>query len=189
MNCWHCCERTGWLAAVSPPAADGLVWLLCSWAAAGWWRPSASWPCESPQGHCRFTTGSLLPECRHPANSSQQHTTAAVCDVTSLTWRASHTRSKLHRAAAALDRVPTAGDCCCCWRLLHWVSLTACVSVDSRYLAQVMHESIGLSTTKEIGGEHASYAPYYGAEKCSKGTSLGTPSLSRIMLRMSVRIS
>jgi hypothetical protein len=28
-----------------------------------------------------------------------------------------------------------------------------------------MHESIGLSTTKEIGGEHASYAPYYGAEE------------------------
>jgi hypothetical protein len=25
-----------------------------------------------------------------------------------------------------------------------------------------MHESIGLSTKKEIGGERASYAPYYG---------------------------
>ena len=30
------------------------------------------------------------------------------------------------------------------------------------WLAQVFHESIGLSTKVEIGGSSASYAPYYG---------------------------
>ena len=36
------------------------------------------------------------------------------------------------------------------------------------WLAQVFHESIGLSTKVEIGGSSASYAPYYGQFNGSK---------------------
>jgi hypothetical protein len=51
------------------------------------------------------------------------------------------------------------------WMDIGWISDSTRV-LGLRYLAQVMHESIGLSTTKEIGGEHASYAPYYGGQQC-----------------------
>ena len=101
-------------------ANGGRVWLLCSWEAARSWRPSASWPCESLQGHCRVTTGSLLPQCRHPAHSSLQHTTAALCDVTSFTWRASQTRSKLPQSSSSI------GPSAHCWRLGVADSMCSC---------------------------------------------------------------